>query len=73
MEYGTGAGDVINYRESLKMMLVSSYNDAAIVLAEIFGSEEFLSLMNEKASILGLSNTHFSNPCGLIIQITIQL
>jgi D-alanyl-D-alanine carboxypeptidase (penicillin-binding protein 5/6) len=57
-------GDVITVENLLKMMLVSSYNDAAIVLAESFGSEEFLSLMNEKASILGLSNTHFSNPCG---------
>ena len=48
----------------LSMMLISSYNDAAIVLAESIGSEEFISLMNTKLSVLGLQNTMFSNPCG---------
>lgn len=58
------SGDVITVENLLKMMLVSSYNDGAIVLAESIGSERFISLMNEKASMIGLSNTHFANPCG---------
>jgi D-alanyl-D-alanine carboxypeptidase (penicillin-binding protein 5/6) len=57
-------GDIVTVENLLKMMLISSYNDAAIVLAESIGSEEFISLMNQKAESLGLRNTHFSNPCG---------
>ncbi len=58
------SGDVMTVENLLKMMLVSSYNDGAIILAESIGSEKFISLMNEKVSTLGLSNTHFANPCG---------
>lgn len=47
--------------------LAISGNDAAIVLAE--GSlgtiADFVEKMNEKAKILNLANTHFSNPNGL--------
>lgn len=57
-------GDKVRVEDLLKMMLISSYNDAAIVLAESLGSEEFISLMNEKALLLDLKDTHFSNPCG---------
>jgi len=57
-------GDTVTVENLLKMMLISSYNDAALVLAESIGSEEFISLMNQKVERLGLKNTHFSNPCG---------
>lgn len=65
--YGMGLeeGDQVTVENLLKMMLVSSYNDAAIAASEKMGGEEFISLMNEKVSSLGLENTHFANPCGL--------
>jgi len=47
--------------------LVSSSNDAAVVLAEaVAGSEEaFAALMNGKAKKLGMFDTHFVNATGL--------
>lgn len=47
-------------------MFVHSANDAAMALAEHFGSEQrFVGLMNEKAQELGLENTKFYTPHGL--------
>ena len=50
----------------LKIMLIRSNNTAAVSLAEhSSGSvEEFVELMNQKAELLGLKNTKFSNPTG---------
>lgn len=54
-------------RELLTGMLITSGNDAATALAcHTAGSEkEFAVLMNEKASLLGMVNSSFSNPHGL--------
>lgn len=51
----------------LKSAIVSSANDASVLLAEtIAGSEEnFVSLMNAEAKRLGLSNTNYVNCTGL--------
>lgn len=51
----------------LKSVIVASANDSSVALAEhIAGSEQnFVKLMNEKANILGLQNTHYSNCTGL--------
>ncbi len=51
----------------LKAVVISSANDGAVALAEfIAGSEPaFVTLMNEKASALGMKDTHFINACGL--------
>jgi len=57
-------GDQVTVKNLLNMVLISSYNDAAIILSESIGSQAFLSLMNEKVTVLGLQNTAFSNPCG---------
>ena len=53
--------------DMLKSVIVSSANDASVVLAEtIAGSEEsFVQLMNERAKELGLTNTQYSNCTGL--------
>ena len=47
--------------------MMRSGNDAAVALAEYAGGniEGFASLMNQKASELGLYNTHFETPHGL--------
>ncbi len=51
----------------LYAVILSSANDASVVFAEaISGSEEnFVELMNKKAQLLGLKNTHYANCTGL--------
>ena len=51
----------------LKGIGIASANDAAVAMAEyIGGSEEnFVSMMNKKATELGCKNTNFMNPHGL--------
>lgn len=60
-------GDTVTVESLLNAMLISSYNDAAYVLADHYegGWEEFVNEMNRYAVVLGLENTHFSNPAGL--------
>lgn len=51
----------------IEAMLIKSGNDAAVAIAEhIAGSEkEFVKLMNEKARLIGMTNTNFANASGL--------
>ena len=60
-------GETFTVEQLLEMLLVHSANDAANVLAEHVGGslESFVSIMNTKASELGLTNTHFTNAYGL--------
>lgn len=64
---GLQPGDYITIEELLHGLLISSYNDCAILLARrISGSvSNFTELMNAKAAELGASNSHFVNPHGL--------
>ena len=61
------AGEILTADELIAGLLLSSGNDAAEALAiGLCGSEErFVSLMNEKAAALGLTDTAFVNPHGL--------
>jgi D-alanyl-D-alanine carboxypeptidase (penicillin-binding protein 5/6) len=60
------AGQVFRLEDLVKAMLITSANDACLAAVEhVGGSEEqFVELMNVKASALGLRDTHFSNACG---------
>ena len=60
-------GDVLSMEELLYALLLQSANDAAVAIACHIGGDinSFVDLMNEKAEMLGLSNTHFTNPHGL--------
>ena len=60
-------GEVLTLQELLYGLMLSSGNDAAVALAIYCGGtvEDFAELMNDKARILGLHNTHFVNPNGL--------
>lgn len=51
----------------IKCIVIASGNDASVAMAEhIAGSEEaFISMMNERASGLGMTQTHFVDCCGL--------
>ena len=61
------AGETFSVKELLKGLLLVSGNDAALALARYVGGsvEAFVKLMNEKASELSMSSTHFTNPHGL--------
>lgn len=61
------AGDDLNVEDLLYIMLMESSNDAAYAFAEVIGQDSFVALMNQKAELLGLENTHYSNPAGLDI------
>ena len=60
-------GEALTLEELLYALMLESANDAAVAIAiGVSGSEEaFVSAMNEKATSLGLSDTHFANPHGL--------
>ena len=57
------AGDTITVEDLLFGLMLRSGNDAAVTLAtEVAGGiDEFASLMNEKAKMLGARNSHFVN------------
>ena len=60
-------GEILTIQELLYGLMLSSGNDAAVALAICCGGtvEGFVQLMNDKASVLGLADTHFENPNGL--------
>ena len=60
-------GEILTIQELLYGLMLSSGNDAAVALAIYCGGtvEGFAELMNDKAHVLGLENTHFENPNGL--------
>lgn len=65
---GLLVNEKMNLSELLYASLLTSANDAVEVLKEgidsIYGTGTFVEAMNKKSQILGLKNTHFSNPQG---------
>lgn len=64
---GFRPGTQVTVDNALKMMLVKSANDMAVVLAEGVGGsiDGFSALMNENAQRLGMTQTSYVNPNGL--------
>ncbi len=64
---GFRPGSLVTLDNALKMLMVKSANDIAVVIAEgVSGSvEAFAEDMNDTARTLGLSQSHFVNPNGL--------
>lgn len=62
---GLVQGENITVENLLYGMLVHSGNDAAYALADNYGFDRFINLMNEKAKSLKMKNSHFENPAGL--------
>jgi len=62
------AGDRLRVDDLLHLLLIPSDNAAARALARVspYGSEGFVRRMNEKAAELGLENTHYADPSGLL-------
>lgn len=64
---GFRPGSLVTLDNALKMLMVKSANDMAVVIAEgVSGSvEAFADDMNDSARALGLTQSHFVNPNGL--------
>ena len=58
-------GEQITAENLLYGTLVHSGNDAAYALANFYGYDAFIELMNIKAQKLGMKNSYFTNPAGL--------
>ncbi len=67
VKMGFRAGTTVTVDNALKMLMVKSANDIAVVLAEgVAGSvENFADLMNRHARRLGMTQSTFVNPNGL--------
>ncbi len=57
-------GEKITVENLLYGILIHSANDAAFALAQSYGKEKFINLMNKKAESLFMKNSHFDNPAG---------
>ena len=63
------AGDTVTLENLIYGMMLPSGNDAAMAVAEHFGSgnaQTFVDMMNAKAQELGMANTHYTSPNGLV-------
>jgi len=67
VKMGFPTGTIVTVDNALKMLMVKSANDMAVVLAEgVAGSiENFADLMNATARRLGMTQSSFVNPNGL--------
>ena len=68
-------GEEFTVEELLKSAVIASANDAAVALAELVAGSEsaFVTMMNERASELGMKNTSFENATGLDDSVTKHL
>jgi D-alanyl-D-alanine carboxypeptidase len=64
---GLPLGSALTLKDALYVMLVKSANDVAMAIAETVGGSEagFVVKMNDVASRMGLTATHYANPNGL--------
>lgn len=65
---GVIEGQKMSVEELLNATLLTSANDAAQVINDgidnIYGEGAFIAAMNEKAKLIGLTDSHFANPQG---------
>lgn len=66
---GYKEGEIIALSDLVKAAMIKSDNDAAMAIAVAVGGSvpNFVAMMNEKAQMLGMRNTFFTNPCGFDI------
>ena len=58
-------GEELTMRELLYGLMLASGNDCAVAIAEKFGYDNFIQMMNNLCDTLHLEDTHFDNPHGL--------
>lgn len=65
---GIKKGETYTLRELMYGLFLVSGNDAAIAIADAIGGNlpHFVDMMNQRASQLGLHDTHYMNPHGLL-------
>jgi D-alanyl-D-alanine carboxypeptidase len=65
---GVKKGETYTLRDLLYGAMLASGNDAATVIADAIGGTEqhFVAMMNQRAHQLGLLDTHYMNPHGLL-------
>ncbi|HVM77028.1 MAG TPA: hypothetical protein VMU07_02670, partial [Candidatus Paceibacterota bacterium] len=64
-EFTLVPGGTYTVSDLLHVLLLPSSNVAAEALAEAYGRDQFLALMNQKAAQLGMANTYYDDPSGL--------
>jgi len=64
---GLRAGDTMTLDQALRIMLLYSANDAAVMIAEHYGGSvaKFSDMMNSEAKSIGATESNFVNPNGL--------
>lgn len=64
---GLKSGDAMTLDQALRILLIYSANDVAMLIAENVGgtTANFIEMMNQEALRLGATNTKFMNPHGL--------
>jgi len=64
---GIKEGDSMTLYQALRVLMLYSANDVAMLIAEGVGGtvDHFVEMMNEEAAALGATGTHFANPHGL--------
>lgn len=62
---GLVVGERITVEKLIYGTLIQSGNDAAFALADNYGFDKFVELMNAKAKSLQMSDSYFKNPAGL--------
>lgn len=64
---GLKPGDRMTLDQALRILLIQSANDVAVMIAEQYGGtvEHFCEMMNEEARAIGATNCNFTNPHGL--------
>lgn len=60
-------GEILPFDSLLSGLVVQNANDAALCIASTVGGNivSFVDMMNERAKLLGMENTYFSNPTGV--------
>lgn len=62
------AGEKFTLEQLIKSAMITSANDAAFAIKDgidqKYGGEVFVRAMNEKAKLIGMNNTNFTNPAG---------
>ncbi len=58
-------GDRYRAADLLRVMLISSSNEAAEAFARTYGRDAFIAAMNARAAEWGLADTHFADPSGI--------
>ncbi|MBR5136949.1 MAG: D-alanyl-D-alanine carboxypeptidase [Clostridia bacterium] len=61
------AGMTLDFESLLNIMMIYSANETSCAIAENIGGtiDGFIDMMNAKADSLGLTGTHYVNPCGM--------